>query len=1114
MTASKGDETMAPLAWPWWASHPDCLRRRVRVSLVLSAVVTAFLGFVILAYEALPRVYGLAWLASMSAAAGFFLSVALGGRLALRRGRRGQSASGGLDDAVVDWRIVLAGLLTGLVLVTLGIQSAKISATGRLLLQLSAAMPIVILFIATAPPLRLRSRLGIQLTRLLLLLAFIVTGGFVFVALVDSIANQVMQVPAVATLVAAIPFLDEVRRSFELTLIFTVAAGVVATLLFLLQAESLDSKKPAQTDEQSQKDPTMTAETAAGGPPWHRQVCEALRDTGFTVTDPEELQIAMSVAPLAGSEPESMWFVGVTPTVDQIEVLRQFARKYRSLLDGLPVPLPNKNRPSPDLLVSGYPGSGRTTTAIACAVFAAVCRGQRVLFIASSEERADRTWMRLNGRLARLHLGTHFSAGRVPQVQIRPEAVVPSILVGTVPEVEDHLFKHQSQDPDLTRSLLISTQVIIVDDLLEIPEPSRSYVPFILDRHRLLLGAEFLPVQSLLICSNIGGSVAEDVVAERLFPGLLDGPILQLRPRQPGKCWISKVSGNEGAGDLGPDTFDVALKQIARSCLSESRSLVVIEPRSDREERHRLEQTLRGLGTGFVKVVADPDELVAPSAVPDLLGIESYPETPESSIDVAVYRSIGHHCSSIAVRLNMGHDDPLLLVLGGQDGADMQQDSGDMGVPLFVSAKSPALQAAFLYSALRFMPEGVPIPLQMFANFGLRPDEQPTKQLRRSDTEQMYPLIELDIPPPDIQTLEHGWPTAIVRQRPDGGTGFSTLSPLGTELRVHTYLNHAGVPIATIKDQRRPGEVPLPLALWYFQDQLKTTTDLIHLSELRVNIGTSSLVAESLERVEQGLRINTVRIRPGSRAQYLPVWDLRWDVSPDFMPGDEQLGPDYALSWIVCYESERKPLIATAEAELIGQMDEYGGITSRHDIRFDYRITPWPVILAPERYPREEADSIIRQALSGHWETGKGSDPGVRFMPALTGAFNYALNRYLDGAAYYGRYLAFRLSNNRARLGKVVIWCLEPEVSSETVSPVLAKILRDLPMRRCLFARMDYMLTVLASQTPEKRVRLLRGEARVGFEGDEDTWDVEEAQTLVHSVLSATDEGSPLERIE
>lgn len=785
-------------------------------------------------------------------------------------------------------------------------------------------------------------------------------------------------------------------------------------------------------------------------PPWLLELLANLPDGCRSSNNPELLKDGDTSPIVPGTGLETM-FGGSSPTADQHRVFQRFVESYRELVIGSgSSPTCRGVEPSADLLVEGDPGSGKTTALIACALYAAFVRGQRVLFIVPDELRQTVVKQRIDAFLKTGRLNYYVGCATITPAAVadwlREDSAIPHILIGTPASIEEHLYgapARQDEQFELLRKFILLLENVVVDDFTDFEDAQRSHLPFLIDKQRLLLEAEYLPLQVVVSCPRLA-PIGKAILGTRLFTEKrlkLETNVLTVRPRPSGRAWRL---------DLTATDLATAVDRLIEWCLKRDLDVVLYRRGINEHERQRKQSELidRG-GSRKITVIADLDQPL------DVLAI---------NVDAVFYQVAIHQDVCLALRLRMGHDDTVIFSLTPDGESREVIDTGI--VPVVVDRTATALVGAHLRSALRYLRPSSPVSVDIWQQFGIR-DE-------RSVIGTGPNMLEFDDWSSDGDYGSDLWPYIALR-RPG-----------------HRYepINVRSLAVA----QR--GESSTVKAVWKTSaGQVLQELDLIHLCEVRLVYGSEVYVAEDVRQTPDGIEFVTQNWQGNGYDAYLPVFEIDWELPTGQKTAPLGGGSDFSLMWVNLDLPDQHDAVGVQTA-ITALMTEYGFVKDISPVRFGYSARLSALILNPQPLDRDQLRAMQGESLAGKWAT----TGDARFLPALTGALNYAFQARVPGLSYFARPLAFNLTGDASRIGSAVVFFLEPLSGGRTVMRVLSRLLTDARERRGLFRSVEWFLEQLqASQTPQ---RFLHRFARAGYQGDEQVGTVTESLALVGTILS------------
>jgi len=791
---------------------------------------------------------------------------------------------------------------------------------------------------------------------------------------------------------------------------------------------------------------------------------------GAAISDASEL------APLFG---------GVIPTTDQVALFRRFRDSYQEVIrEGWEAGGRRAREPSADLLVEGDPGSGRTTTLIACAIYAALGRGQRVLLVVPNAQRERIVQKRIVAALTAMHLHHYLHAEIItgPAVArwlapgLDQPAVVPQILLGTLDAVETHLYGAavaSDDHSDRLRRLLMLLEVVLVDDFMDFDDAQRSHLPLLLDKQRLLLEADFMPLQAVVVCPQLAPigrvTLGTRLYTERLLQ--LDRNVLRLRPRQSGPAW--RV-------DLEADAPRETVDQLVVWCLRHGLDVVLYRRGIDESERLRQESDLRDKAGGEPRlaVLSDLDQSFGFAA---------------EQVEAVFYQVAAHQDICVALRLHVGGADSVIFSVRPTD--EVRDAPVDGIVPVVAARSAQPLLIAHLQSVARWLRRETPISQTAWSQFGIAfdglppafPAPAPQLRLRHDAWEHGEPAYHTAL-----------WPYAIVQRSQRLAARPVDTFTLPDE--TFSLVQHRHQPeyfIARVESSvsgvaaRPPGT---RYAQWYTSagQSLDRRTDLAHARELRLSHGTEAFVPQpDMRPFGEHCRLTTQHWRGDGGDAYLPVYTLVWHLEDAvFIP--QGGGPAHGLQWFHLQTPGDEPVLVEATIERL--MNEYGVETPIQRIQFTYPARLSGLLLAPSEIDGDLATALTR-TFAGQW----GTAGSFAWSPVLTGAINYALHARLPGLSYFAPTLTFWLDAEQPPLCDAVTWIIEPTDVGRTVLPVLGRLLSD--SRECpsFFRSVHWYLTRLAHVPNPQRFQ--RRFARQGYHGDQATDRLAESRQLIGNIL-------------
>jgi len=813
-------------------------------------------------------------------------------------------------------------------------------------------------------------------------------------------------------------------------------------------------------------------------PDWLADLLRRLPEGCEVVGSVEELAPEKS-SPVVENSPLKTVFGGLDPTQDQVDLFERFLKSYRELLSSVP----NGSREaaaSADLLVEGDPGSGKTTALLACAVYAAFARGQRVLFLVANGRRQVVIRERIHRFVRSLHMHYYVRVEALSDTAVeewmKPDTVLPHIAIATVDSMERDFYGapyKTGSSFERLRALLLLFEVLLVDDLMDLDDAQRSHLPFLLDKQRLLLSSEYLPVQIVVTCPKLA-KTAEELLGTRLFTekGLKPGlNVFKFRPPPGRHGWKVDLT----IPDAPPSATEVpdVVETLAVQCLERDLDVVVYRKGMDEVEGRRQRRAIvRRANRENIAILGELDQPL--TFLP-------------TDVDAIFYQVAVHEDVCLALRSHMGHEDTVIFSLVPRGHVREEIDTGI--VPILPDRAATPLLVAHFRSALRFLRSNVPVAGDAWSRFGVMYGE-----LAEGSPRDTVPdaLLDYDSWSEDAYAGIL-WPFVTRHGVYTGYEAINVYQVQDETRRIYRCRDRSSFFVGSPRARQPADGRGRYHAAWLTsaREPLREI-DLIHMRDARLTYGSSVFVPERIQQKGKVIEFTTKHLQGRGDDPYLPFFDVGWDLGNELLAeplgGNQQEG----ISW---FEMLGGGSPADIRIRIKALMDDYGIATPIPTVRYEYPALFSGIILAPTGIDSDEIRTRVGNALQGNWETGE--DTG--FWPELTGAMNYALEARVPGLTYFSRCIAFGLTGSREDVGKSVIWLAEPWASGRIVLRVLSRLLTDRQERAGLFSSARWFLDRLAeSPSPTCFMRRYSG---IGYEGDDSLTQAGPARELVERVL-------------
>ncbi len=561
-----------------------------------------------------------------------------------------------------------------------------------------------------------------------------------------------------------------------------------------------------------------------------------------------------------------------------------------------------------DVIIEGPVGSGRTTTLVAAAIDA-VLGGHDVLFVVADRARAEAAIDEFTLLIERHALKGFLRADRLRSDSLKPinalgtmsrvdsHGVLPEILVASVRDIESNLFGGPSHIPTASiRRAVCTRDVLLIDDLIEMPDSDRAHLAFVLDKLRLLMRMQAIEPQVVLSCPPLARR-ARITLAVRLLSAKGEPNRFELFPA------AEKFKATQFAplSDGYPQSevllwSEAAAASLAKAVVGAGRKVVIVLPGRPHSHCESISASLGGTHRN-VPVVSGFDGLrVHRDIVKAWAGLQSACRGAAAIVAIAP----------------AGLDAPAEVVVF-RAGTSPTLSPGLHVLPILPSALSWTFLARHLRSLAPLLPLEFPLHRDHWARLGLGPAGSlanlptPAAGTFAHDLEILLDPCEFD--QSAIEVLDEAfWPWACMEQAPasrdrqpvdlDAPPSFVEtlrLDSSGTRLLVGRMLKSDPTTVARRSSQREPplpGEEPRSESgvppeiirgvhrLRWFNDQGRQLgndglTDLAYAEDLLYRSGTDVYFAQKIEGPDPRTGELRVTAQPsvGARGETQnPIW--------------------------------------------------------------------------------------------------------------------------------------------------------------------------------------------------------------------------------------------------
>lgn len=734
---------------------------------------------------------------------------------------------------------------------------------------------------------------------------------------------------------------------------------------------------------------------------------------------------------------------GRRPTIDQSRYFSRFVAAYsesvnRICEDGFR----NDVGIKVDLILEGPEGSGRTEMLCASALYAAIARGQGVLYIANGDREAEAVVRRLNGLLNGLGLQSGVEIGILKAssmaLWLDPEkGQPPAILVATPVAVERCFFANSDalrvEDFRSLKSILLDYDEVLVDDFLAMPSAVRSHMSFVLDKIRLVQQSESRLSQFVIATSPLVRPDGSDRAGDRLFRQLnfdLLNNVLRLAYRQCEKpFWrgVIEVDGGKTLDEACRDAIVAALK-----CECGLKVLFYNRGISDDVGKVMSDDVRSRVKDGKFEIIAS-------------LSDERVIKEPQA----VFYLSITSGECGTALRMNVEGEEAVFLKIRGRQEREDEEDREIL--PLLPDESAAPLCVQHLKSLLRFIDAGVPVNARTWSLFNVIPTVLPLLDEKTTGAAHAEVAWDYDFYVERFRNAyQNGeiWPyltlvSDVRRSRSSESVNLDLLPD------VESSLCRVGENRIVLTDRVGADGAPggrRHLAVWVDQHENELgKSDISRAGELVLRKDGLEFVVETVLSDEKedsvAKRHNcavAVRAKPRHWTEednLLPVLSLDWQLPVDGVCVDGFAQPENFLRFVLKGDSGDAFAV---NAGFSGLMNSFGKQTGYARSSYAYSAYASCIVLNPTvTISEKDAPEQVARCMSGRWSTD--SDSG--FSPALTHAITAALRQMMSGWEFFAIAPCFFIEGRDESIGQVVIWFLESVSSGRTVSPMLLKIL-------------------------------------------------------------------------
>lgn len=766
---------------------------------------------------------------------------------------------------------------------------------------------------------------------------------------------------------------------------------------------------------------------------------------GVKIGEVEPL-VGIDVASIDQDNPElELLMGGLKPTADQSKFYQRLKDAYCDRVAGTKKyteqGVESVHCASPDIVLQGEVGSGRTESLIVAALYGAIVRGQNVVFVTNCQRLSDFVVGKINGRLKSLMLQNYvqcFQLTASPWLLDATHRGLPCIYVGTPSAVEQHLFDSPGRINDTVsphqRRFIQETDLLLFDDMTDMDVEVRSHLVFIVDKLRLLYASEDIVPQCVFVTQKLH-KIGMTKFVSRLFDGIEDDfnydNQIVLRNRPLDKGWKMSIHTNFVA------TPEAVCKEVVKWCVVNGLNVLLYRKGvgrafcSDYKERIKKEllkdpqnappqeilQTLSDRIAVVSSLDGSDDELSRSQRTQDGIGAVLY--FPELT---------GESC--MAIRLNLAGGEPVFIrILECPETID---ESLPGSIPLLPNNTAVPLRNAHLKSVIRFIPQGTPIRAVVWNNFGVDAGSARVGGIQSKETET--------------------WIFDKWRDEQDAFMVQERDSAMSDTIDLSTLPETDGFDVIRTGDGRRlvfgkvenDDSIKCVDHLAWIKDENKTDsfikglrTDLAHTNVMTRSYDGEAYTVDHLVAVKNGAgneyRILAKMWNGDGNDFELPIKSYSWEVESVCAPTSVALH-DHLVEFKLPLKRNR---YRSAHVS-IGGFGNFNGRQYGLDkpVEFEHSVRYAGFGLCPAGIEGRVVGAYTQTTLVGKWTTNR----ECGFSPVATHLFTAALKRLLPDLPFFASCPVFFVSDRPDAVSEAILWVIEPINSGETAYPVLKDV--------------------------------------------------------------------------
>jgi len=746
-------------------------------------------------------------------------------------------------------------------------------------------------------------------------------------------------------------------------------------------------------------------------------------------------------------------FDGKCPTQDQHKVLRNFCH----LMEVGPAAAGQADMALGfEMLLEGPSGSGRSTTLDAMALTSVLVYGTRALMFVPDTKRAQLVVARLQQKLQRLHLADFLKVGSIEDaiadVTDRP---APEVLVTTVEAWETRVtgaLAGSGAERERLSSLMQTYTTVLVDDFTDYPLPVRLHLPFVVDKHRLLLESAMIPSARVYAFPRLA-EAGRQLAVDRLIGhgGLHDAArqLAKLRYRKDLTAMVLEVD----ATNIG-DTIDRIAEELCKS----GKTSALMRKGIGAEEASRQTEDFRTRFAGSsLTVCYCHDQLET------LIGDVSSIVMKAAEGPDAVFALQSHRPEDglVMIRIRNSRELPAPAAI----------------TPLIVDRSGRGMAEAHLLNILGFIPECTPIPQRAWGQLGTpgRLDGAPA-------TDREIGRLLLDRPEDADEAAHRSRPylrtlgAFMALDKP-----FTRYAPVDCQWIAQTgaawWADGGDKPFGPqalcLPEPTESSADRNTAVLWKGNDGAELGRTQLNYTETLLLQRGQSFCPEVLRIDRAGsIEISATGFRGNGRDAIHPKFEFEWQTQPidrergAALPDSGSGGPEHGYLWVDPGDRGAQDI----SARLIERTDDFDRPTPCFEFEFGYQALVRVMLLVPNKDVIEHHQAF-REALAEvfaepePWGTGHPT-----FLPGVTYALTRGIEFDLPSSAFLGRLLAFQAQGAMKQFAEGLVWFVEPQGTGRTLSNAVHELLRSDGFRLTLAERMDAIISQGWDKSPPEEM--------------------------------------------